>query len=118
MPLAMKNELRSLIELLFGLRTIRRDWKKKTPFEKWAYMRDIGKMSFGIAGVPILHEKQTLTWYSYFPYFYVGLYTLLVIYTAGFYIARGEFWKCLPSTCLLIGPFFGVSSMKFHIDFT
>lgn len=108
----IKNELRAMIELLKGLRTIRYDWKNKTPLQKWYYMRNLGKIGFGLVGIPLFHDDQTLHLYSYFSYMYVGLYTSFVIYTACFHIAHGEFMKFLPSTCLLVGPILAVSFEK------
>lgn len=106
---AMKTDFRSLIELLKGFRTIRRDWKNKTPLQRWLYLRSFGDIGFGLTGIPLYRNDRTLHLYSYFAYSYMGLYTTLVIYTACFYIARGEFGKFLPSTCLLVGPLLAVS---------
>lgn len=111
----IKTEIRSLFELIKGLKTIKQDWKTKTPLQKWYYLRNIGKIGFGLAGIPLFHDDQRLHLYSYFSCFYVGLYAALMIYTGWYYISQGEFMKCLPSTCLLIGPLIAVSSL-FHTD--
>lgn len=109
----VKTEFRALVKLLKGLPTIKRDWKCKTPLQKWWYLRDLGKIGFGLAGVPLFHEDQSLHSYSYFAYMYLGLCTSFVVYTACFYISHGDFMKFLPSTCLLVGPLFAVSFGKF-----
>lgn len=92
----------SIVELLKSVRTIRRDWKTKTPYQKWCYMYSIGKVAFKLVAIPLNEDDQKLNWYSYFSFVYVGLYISLVIYAAIFYTNRGEFAKFLPSTCLLV----------------
>lgn len=48
-------------------------------------------------------------WFSYFGLVYVGVYLILMIYTAYHFISHGEFTKFLPCTCLFC-PIGAVSS--------
>lgn len=109
MVLNEKIETLSLIELVKSLRTIRQDWRIKTPYQKYCYFYSIGKAGFNTVGIPLYQDDQKLYWYSYVPFSYIGLYTVLGVYTAYFYIGRGEFVKFLPSTCMLVGPLLAVS---------
>lgn len=109
MVLSEKIETLSLVELLKGLPSIAHDWRCKTAYQKWCYFRSIGKTAFKYCAIPLYEIDQTLNWYSYFQIIYTGLYTVLALYTLWFYINRGEFAKCLPCTCLLIGPLSAVS---------
>lgn len=99
MVLNKKIETLSIVELFKSVRTILQDWKFKTPYQKWCYFYSIGKFAFKLGSVPLYEIDQTLNWYSYTALGYIGLYTMLVLYTAVFYINSGEFMKFLPSTC-------------------
>lgn len=109
MVLNEKIETLSLIELVKSLRTIRQDWRIKTTHPKWCYLYSIGKAALKVIGIPLFEDDQKLYWYSYFPFVYIGINTALGVYTAYFYIGRGEFVKFLPSTCMLVGPLLAVS---------
>lgn len=115
MVLSKELKTLSLKELFKSLRSIRYEWKYRTPYQKFCYLYSIGKIAFGLIGIPLFQEDRTLHWYSYFGYIYFGIYTILAIYTAIFYILRGESSKCLNCTCLLIGPLLSVSSINSFI---
>lgn len=88
----------SIVAFAKSIFTIRQDWRIKTPYQKWCYLYNIGKTAFKINTIPLYENDQKLNWYSYFSYFYIGMYAFIVLYTAFFYIIHGEFVKCFPCT--------------------
>lgn len=94
---------------LLKMATNRSEWHTKTPFQKWCYLYGIGKASCSPIGITLFQDDQTLYWYAYFLFVYSSLYLMLAIYTSAYYISHGEPSKCLPCTCLLIGPVMAVS---------
>lgn len=88
-------------ELIKSIPSIRREWKYKTPLEKWRYFFAVGKAALGLAAIPLYEINQTLCFYSYFLFYYGGAYILLTLYTLYYYVVRSEFPKCLPCTCML-----------------
>lgn len=91
----------SVLGVIKSLRTIGKEWHEKTPYQKYCYMYSIGRAAFKLLALPLFEIDQKLNLYSYFPCFYITLYTLLVINTVIFHIGNGEFVKCLPCTCFL-----------------
>ena len=102
MVLNVEIKALSPIELLKSVRSIWREWKYKTPYQKWCYLYSFGRISFALADLPLFRNDQKLHWYSYFAFAYIGFYGICVIYTAYYFISLGEFMKILPSTCLFI----------------
>lgn len=94
-------EIPSVRELFQSIRTIRRDWKSKTPLQKFCYFYGVGRASCIIPAVPIFEDQQTLTIWSYQGYVYIAIYSALGVYTVNYHIVRDEFLKILPCTCLL-----------------
>lgn len=99
MALNAKIQALSIVELVKSVRTIRQDWRIKTPYQKWCYLYSIGKAAFKLVAIPLYEIDQKLSWYSHFSLVYMGLAVTLALYTAIFYTIRGEFVKSLPSTC-------------------
>lgn len=104
MVLNEKIETLSLVELLKSLRTVSHDWGTKTPYQKLCYLYSFGDAAFLVPGLPLYRDDRKLYWYSYVPPACIFLHVSLGAYTSYFYISHGEFVKCLPSTCFLIGP--------------
>lgn len=86
----------------------RKEWASKSPLRKWLYLYGVGKSLCNVIKITSYKEDQKLCWFSYYPLFYVAVHLILVVYTTVYYISNGEFNKCLPCTCLFIGPVCGV----------
>lgn len=104
MKLNQKLVIPSIRELIRSTLSFKTNWQLKTPLQKWCYLYGIGRVNLSVLGIPLFNECQDLFWYSYVMYTYSGLYMLLAIYTAFYYISNGDPTKVLPCTCLLIGP--------------
>lgn len=104
-----KIESLSMFKLLKSIGTVRHDWKLKNAYQKWCYLFSIGKAALQLDNIPLYEMDQTLNWYSYFGWVYIGTHVALVVYTVYYYITSGEFSKCLPCTAYLIGPVLSVS---------
>lgn len=92
---------------LFKCLMNRREWKLKSPLQKWLHLYGIGKSLCKVIKMKVYEEDQTLCWFSYYPLFYLVVHVILVVYTTAHYILRGEFDKFLPCTCVFIGPVCG-----------
>lgn len=102
----------SIRELYKSFDTIRLEWKEKSPLQMWSYIYSFGKALFQVVCYPLFEDDQRLNWFSYFIWNYIGVYGILIIYTAYEYIPRGEFSMWLPCTCMMAGPGAAVSSKK------
>lgn len=91
----------SVVEVLKSVRTVRQDWRIKTPYQKWCYYYSIGKAALSTIGIPLYEDDQKLFWYSYFPVVYLGLHGILVVFTMYYHIYHGQFMRCLPATAYL-----------------
>lgn len=99
--------LRELLKITFN----KDEWQLQSPFKKWCYLYGIGRSCVNTIGYTAFKDDQSLSWLMPVPFIYIGLYTILAIYTAFYYINKGEPFKCLPCTCLMVGPLFAVSSV-------
>lgn len=96
-------------ELFQSMSTIRDDWNFKTSLQKYCYLYGVGRAACIIVQLPIYEDDQTLPMMAYQGCVYVATYFLLAIYTVYYFVMNGEFAKCLPCTCLLVGPVVSVS---------
>lgn len=85
---------------VFKMMINRKEWHKKTPFEKWSFLYGVDRSAFIPLGFTAFEDDQTLRWYSHVTTAYMVGYFLLAAYTAFYYITHGEFVKCLPCTCM------------------
>lgn len=85
-----------------------RDWNLKSPLQKWLHLYGIGRALCNVIKMTPYNEDQTLSWFAYYPLFYMFIHLMLVIYTIVYYVSNGEFHKFLPCTCLFVGPVCGV----------
>lgn len=92
-----------------SLRSIKQDWELKTSQEKWCYIYGIGRSACLIVKLPLFEDDQTLSLWAYQGFVYSGVHILLVAYTVYYYLINGDVTKCLPCTCLLVGPVIAVS---------
>lgn len=89
-------------ELLNSIPNVRGKWSVKTPMEKWCYLYSIGKAACDLVCIPAFQENvKNIHWFGYFFLVYMTSTVVLTAYTVFYYIYRGEFQMCLPSTCLL-----------------
>lgn len=96
--------LRELIKITFN----RRKWSSKTPYKKWCYLYGIGRAFFSTIGIKAYQDDQSLSWIAFIPFVSTAAYTILAIYTVIYFVSHGEPFKCLPCTCLLVGPVYCV----------
>lgn len=96
-----KLKILSTVDFLKSLRSIYREWKYKGPFRQWCYFYSIGRIGFKMIGIPLFQEDLRVFWYSYCTFLIFGLYVMAALYTAVYYIQRGEPEKFIPCTCLL-----------------
>lgn len=109
MVLNKKLTIPTVCELFQLLLTIKKDWSVKSPLEKWSYIYGIGRAANAIVKLPMYDDDQTLSLWAYQGCVYFGAYFVLGVYTVFYFLMSGEFAKCLPCTCLLVGPVLGVS---------
>lgn len=108
MVLNEKFEIPTLFEMS-QIGKIRSEWKSKSPLQKWSHLYGIGKVSLSVLGFPIFTEGSSVYWYSYVFFVYTGIDAILVLYTAYYFLFKGDsFSDFLPCTALLIGPLFCV----------
>lgn len=101
MALNSKFRIPSARELFKSIPNAKRDWKLKTPFEKWCYLYGIGKAPLHVLRVPAYKENiNDVHWFAYLVYLYTIGTPLLSLYTIGYYSYRGELEQSLKSTCL------------------
>lgn len=86
----------------------RSEWTSKTPFKKWCFLYGIGSAVNKTIGITLFTEDQTLSWLAFLPFATITIYTVLAIYTVFYFSSHGEPFKCLPCTCILIGPLYSV----------
>lgn len=91
---------RELIKMLINSEA----WKSKTPLQKWSYLYGIARSLNNVIKMTPYKEDQTLSWFSYYPLFYVSVHFILMMYTIAYYLPNGEFDKFLPCTCVFVGP--------------
>lgn len=101
MVLNENPKIPSTRELFRSIRTIRGDWKLKTPLQKWCYLYGIGRAALYPPRVPSFEDDDTISFRSYQGIIYATIYVLLAFYTLWYHIIRGEFYKALPCTCIL-----------------
>lgn len=88
-------------EMLKSVRHAKTQWRSKTAFEKWCYLYGIGKAAFGIIKKPIFLEDQRIRhWFAYFYFMYTAVLATMTFYSIYYYILVGDFYQCLPPTCL------------------
>lgn len=109
MVLNKKIEKISSIELLKSFRTIRQDWRTKTPYQKWCFLYNIGRATLKLLAYPLYENDQTLKPLSHLTLALTVLVECFGIYTLYFCVIHGEFAKFLPSTCFISGPILAVS---------
>lgn len=119
MKISEKSAIPTFLDLVKMMPTIRRDWYLKTPLEKWCFLYGIGKFSCDSVDLAVFRDDQTLSLYSYFVLMYTIAYVLLAIHTFIYFTMAGEFSRCLPCTCLLVGPILGVrqTNLIFKVRF-
>lgn len=94
------------LKLVKSLKTIRRDWKLKTPFQKWCYFYGIGKAPYTLLRIPLLNDVHNAHWFRHLLLVYEIVTILLSLYTILCWTSEGKFMLSWPSTCaasLLIG---------------
>lgn len=113
MPLNKRLIVPTFGEMIKTFSTVRREWKLKTPFQKWCYLYGFGKAPFSLIRLPMFQETQALHLLSYYGYVYTAIYLLLVLYTVYYCVIGEEFVKCLSYTCML-SVALAVSFRNFH----
>lgn len=102
MALNKKFKLLPAIEFLKGIPNGKRDWKSKTPFGKWCYFYNCGRIASDFAGAPLFRENvKDVHWTGYISFIYIVFDILLSIYTLCYYMMHGGLFMGLPSTCLM-----------------
>lgn len=94
-----KLEIPSTLELI-EIMINRKEWHKRTPFEKWSFFYGIGRTSLMPTGFTVFEADQTVRWYSYITLAYIVGYFFLALHTVVYYIVHGDFAKGLPCTCM------------------
>lgn len=89
----------SILELI-QITINRKQWSSRTPFQKWCYIYGIGKACIKPTGFSVYDNDLSIKFRSYFITLGILGYFLLGLYTVFYYTEKGEFVKCLPSTCL------------------
>lgn len=101
MALNSKFKIPSTLELLKSIPYAKRDWKSKTPMQKWCYFYSIGKVPFDIAHLPIFKKNiNDVHWFGCFSFANATVAILLSIYTIWYHQVHGEAQISLVSTCL------------------
>lgn len=76
-----------MLQLLRMLPTILRDWKAKTPMQKWSFLYGIGKAAFDLTFIPIYKENVAYVHpLGYFMMVYIHACGILQAYTLYYYI--------------------------------
>lgn len=101
MVLNSKFKIPSAIELFKSIPNAKREWKSKTPMQKWCYLYSLGKVPHNFIRLPIFKENiNDVHWFGYFGLVYIFAIILLSTFTMCYYQYFGEFQKSLPSTCM------------------
>lgn len=101
MVLNSKFKLLTVRELFKSMPSIKREWKWKTPMQKWCFLYSIGKAACSLIRVAVFQEHATnIHWFGYFSFVYVTIDMILSLYTVCYYINHGEMILGLPSTCI------------------
>lgn len=95
-------------KLFRSLRTIRGDWGLKTPLQEWCYLFSFGRAACSLVQSRVYEDDLTLSLWAYQGCVYFLAYFIPGVYTVCYYAT-----KCLPCTCVLIGPIIGVR-IKFN----
>lgn len=101
MVLNSKFKLLSVRDLLESIPSAKREWKWKTPMEKWCYLYSIGKLACDLMHVAVFQEDVTnIHWFGYFIFVDVSTVIIFSLYTVYCHIGEGDIASSLPSTCL------------------
>lgn len=102
MMLNAKFKVLKAWELMKSMPRARREWRLKTPMQKWCYLYSIGKAACDLVCMPAFQENvENIHWFGYFFLVYLTSTVVLTFYTVFHCICHDEFQMCLPSTCLL-----------------
>lgn len=114
MVLNAKFKLLTAMEFIKSIPSAKREWKSKTPYEKWCCFYNCGKIACDFVRVPLFRENlNEIHWSGYLSFSYMILDGILSIYTLHYYTMRGEMLMGLPSTCLMF-VFIGVCVFFFN----
>lgn len=92
------------------------EFDSKSPLQRWSFLYGIGRSCLKLLQFKIYEEDQTLNLFSYVSVMYSFLYLIFVVYTAVYYISHNKYHMWLPSTCLFVGPIFGVWTQNICFD--
>lgn len=72
-------------KLLENLISIKTNYLKRSPKEKWLFIRDAGILVLKTTGVPVLDPNYDIYWYSYAAGFVIFDVTISFIYSVWYY---------------------------------
>lgn len=91
---------RDLINFLKEFRTVRNEWPRKTPNQKYQFIYNIARFSLDLTGLRVLSDLRIV------PMTFVSgsvmlSWAVFAIYTIFYFTSDGRFSEGLPCTCLL-----------------
>lgn len=96
----IKLKTQSSLEILSRLLRTKVEWRDKNPLQKFNYLYGIGRMALAKIKIPTFEKDQTLSWFSYFVFMYSGIFCILVLYSAIYWIIKEKPSKLFPSTIM------------------
>lgn len=109
-----KFKIPTLRELWRSIPNASREWKSKTPMQKWCYLYGIGRAAYSSVRVSLMNDINHVHWFSHFMFVSNATIMLLCMYTVVYYAYRGESQLSLPSTCMTF-IFIGVCKKVYYI---
>lgn len=67
-------------------KSLKSAYLRRSPKEKWIFIRNIGIFFFKFTGAAFLDPKFKIWWYSYFGYIFVVDFSLTFLYTLWYYV--------------------------------
>lgn len=101
-----------LLNFLKEFRTLRQEWPKKTPNQKYRFIYNIARFSLDFTGLRVLSDLRIVPM-TLFTGSLVMSWLGFAIYTIVYFASQGRFADGLPCTCLL-GIMTSVGSEQYH----